>query len=95
MNFFLNIIGYKEFLKQYDIEFEEPKDSINWMKRLKPQVIIRIGKSFFVEEDEMKVLLEKHLDEKIKLRDLQRKNASKNFFHRKKKPLKKPVTGEK
>jgi hypothetical protein len=57
------------FLRNQSIEFHDEEKLIRWVKSMKPKTIVRIGKSYFINEIEMTNLLKKDLKKKEKLRE--------------------------
>jgi len=58
----------KIFLENQGIEFENEEQLVRWMRSIKPKTIVRVGKSYFINESEMLILFKKHLKNKEKLR---------------------------
>ena len=77
------MINIKKFLKENDIEFDTEKKALRWIKSLKPTTLVRIGSSFFIDEDEIKQLLQNYLNQQIVLKKKRAAQAKKNFSKRK------------
>ena len=77
------MINLKNFLKENDIEFESDKKCLRWVRSLKPNTLVRIGSSFFIEEEEIKQLMQTYLNQQIALRKKRAIQAKKNFTKRK------------
>lgn len=59
------IINIKQFMKDKGIEFQTSKQELNWIRKLKPDTLIRIGNSYFAEEPELNRLFQIYLDNQI------------------------------
>ena len=87
-----NFQNYKQFLREYNISFQSEAKAVAWLKQLNPRILVRIGKTYFVQEAEMAQLLKEYLNKKKLQRDRQRSNAMKNFANNKPKKIPSRIT---
>lgn len=77
------MINIFKFLEKNNIKFQTEKKAINWIKKLKPSSLFRIGNSYFADEQELFELLQGYADKQIKqrkrLKNIRSKQARKNF----------------
>jgi len=74
------MLNFKIFLKKNDIEFDTDKKAIRWIRSLKPKGFVRIGSSYFIDEDEANQLMQDYLHKQIVLRKKRAIQAKKNFL---------------
>lgn len=65
------------------IKFSNEKKSLNWIRKLKPKTLFRIGDSYFADKKELDELLAKYSTQQIetqrRLRKQRAQQARKNF----------------
>ena len=74
------MINFKTFLKKNDIEFDSEKKSLRWIRSLKPKGVVRIGSSYFIDENEGNQLIQEYLQKQMSLRRKRALQAKKNFL---------------
>jgi hypothetical protein len=73
------MINLNNFLKDNDIHFESEKKALRWIRLMKSTTLVRIGASYFVEEDEMSVLMKIYLTKQVVLKKKRALQAKENF----------------
>lgn len=78
------------FFQEKNIKFASEKQALRWIRRLRPKSLVKIGLSYFVDEQELSQLLEEDFKKKQKLRaermqsgkKLSKKNSQKRRIKR-------------
>lgn len=68
-----------EFLREKGIIFKSEKSKMNWIRKLQPETLVKIGITYFVQEQEMDKLIAEHLEQQIKNRKSRIKKQQKKF----------------
>lgn len=77
------MINIKKFFKENDIEFKSEKKALRWVRSIKPKTLVRIGSSYFIEEDEIKELIQSYFSQQIALKKKRSNQAKKNLNQKK------------
>ena len=84
------MITIQKFLKERDISFSTEKKALNWVRKLKPESLVRVGNSYFIDPKEMEKLLTEYVAKQILIRRRLKKQrsaqAKKNFKGKRKNP---------
>lgn len=72
----------QEILQNRKIQFETEKKAINWIKSLQPKSLVKIGQTYFIDEQEIEQLIENYFIKQISLRKKRAAQARKNFTKR-------------
>jgi hypothetical protein len=73
------MINLKNFLKDNDIQFDSEKKALRWIRLMKSNTLVRIGSSYFIDEDEMVILMKVYLTKQIALKKKRALQAKENF----------------
>lgn len=73
------MINLKDFLKSKSITFDSDKKALSWVRSLRPNTLVRIGSSYFIDEEEMLRLMDIYFNKQIDLRKKRAAKARKMF----------------
>lgn len=68
-----------QFLREKQITFKSEKSKMNWVRKLKPETLVKIGVTYFIQEQEMEKLIQEHLEQQIKIRKSRIKKITKKI----------------
>lgn len=86
------IININKFFQKNDIKFTNEEAGMKWVKSLHSQTLVRIGKSYFVDEEELNDLWRIYIMKKRKHKKEQSERAKLHFKLKKKKTSPNEVT---
>lgn len=77
------LINISEFFKKQNISFKSEKQALNWVRKLQPNTLGRVGTSYFIEDSELETLFQNYVmrqrNIKRKLKPQRQKQAKSNF----------------
>lgn len=75
----MNMISIDEFVSRKKLKFKSEKSKIAWFKKLKAESFVKLGITYFINENEAKQLLNEDLIRKIKVKKKRINQARMNF----------------
>ena len=73
------MISIDEFVSRKKLKFNSEKSKIAWFQKLKADSLVKVGITYFINENEAEQLLNESLMHKIKIKKQRSKQARINF----------------
>jgi hypothetical protein len=81
------MISIDEFVSKKKLKFKSEKSKIAWFQKLKAESLVKLGVTYFINENEADQLLNEDLIRKIKVKKKRINQARINFKHDKKRKV--------
>lgn len=75
----MNMISIDEFVSKRKLRFKSEKSKIAWFQKLRPESLVKLGVTYFINEDEAERLLSEDLARKIRVKKQRINQARINF----------------